>query len=165
MCEPDGGQANTLVPPDEIVIRLCFSANRADALGQKRPQHADPETGFLYEEAVQMQDLTKRGFSLQRAHLYQVERAHEAERRLRERHADAEIRLQGGVASQVSTIHAIADDDGSRVFSVRPDEREGDPSHAMVRSELPKSKLLKFRPLLLQCFSAVQPIEDLVPAD
>ncbi|WP_279362202.1 hypothetical protein [Xanthomonas sacchari] len=119
---------------------------------------------MLYEEAVQMLDLTLRGFSLQRLFLYAVEQAQNAERVMQERRPENEVELQGGVVARVSAVHAILDDNGAAVFQVQAHPTETDPSHAMVLSGLPKSRLLKFRKSLVACFAALTPITELCGA-
>jgi len=146
---------------EERVLRLCFRANANAILGLQRPRHTDPDTGRLYEDAVQMRDLMLRGFSLQRIALYSVAQGERAAAEQQARKPDGDVQLLGGVVAQVSNVHAIVDDDGVQVFEVQAHPTNDDPSHAMVKSSLPRSKLLKFRPTLVACFDPVAPLSEL----
>lgn len=160
-----GETDETVVGSHETVVRLCYRTSKVGTLGVQWPEHADPNTGLLREESMQMKDLTERGFSVQRTELYSVRDARRAEQKLRERHPTAAIELEGGVCAPVGSIHAIADDLSGQVFLVEPRPKDEDPAHAVVLSKLPRSKLLKYRKVLLASFCRVRPIEELVAAE
>jgi len=140
-----------LVDEREDVCRLCFSADVPISRHDNHPNQIDPLTGRIRLEEISWEDLSSKGFSLQRRHLYSLEKAiREAERRDNAKSeklsVNAGYKLAGVLIVRVARINEILHE-GVKAFSVYATPQPGDPGHAEIRvgAHCRKHDLLKFR--------------------
>lgn len=170
MGEIAGGSAVVvpLVSEEEMVCRLCYKAGIPITVDGKYPDDIDPTTLTLRESQISQQDLTKRGFSVQRLSLYSRQLAmDEPERRERDRKQRGKPRagfaLQGVLLGHVAEIHAVRGAAGEQVFRVYETPNSDSVAHAEIKLApgVSGSQYLKWRKLLSDRLGTRQPISVL----
>ncbi|WP_157499838.1 hypothetical protein [Lysobacter sp. Root983] len=133
----------------------------------------DPETGLILLEEISWQDLTERGFSVQRKTLYSEAEAIQFAEERKEFRAQkgkvSEYILTGALIACVRAVHEIkADEDGSQTFRVLQTPREGQPGHAEIRIadhiaqvRVSKDRMLKYRLELCNALGPLRPSSDI----
>lgn len=159
-----------LVPDHEVVCRLCFKAGIPITIDQKYPDEIDPSSGKIRATQISQQDLTKRGFSLQRVALYsrQLAAAQPARKELARKARNLEpagFVLQGVVSGRVEDIHAVRDDGGQVIFRVYATPNDDSDAHAEVKFApgVKGSEYIKWRVVLADILGTLQPVESLPP--
>lgn len=126
----------------ETIARLCLSAS-VPIVDNKYPNQIDPETGFIRLEEISHREL-RRGFSVQRLHLYSLKDALQmvADRKARklEKGIVADYLLAGVLLCKVTEVHVIGDAAGTEVFQVLPKPLDGQPGHAEIHFKSPIKK-------------------------
>lgn len=160
-----GGAVRALVDDAESVCRLCYKAGIPITQDQQYPDEIGPEDQMIRIGQISKQDLTKRGFSVQRVSLYSRQQAlAEPARRERSRQDKGKGRagfvLQGVLLAQVSRIHSIGNDEGVRVFNVYQSPNDGGQAHAEIffNKTMQSSQYLKWRIELRNVLGKLQPL-------
>lgn len=155
-----------LVEPHEDVCRLCFAADLPVFRNVGQPNQVDPETGLIHIQEISWQDLSEKGFSLQRRALYSLAEAlAEADRRDAAKSLakgqPVGYRLAGALIARVNAINGIADDNGQQIFQVHATPLELQPGHAEIKitEGLGKDVFLKFRIKLRDVLGVMQEAE------
>jgi hypothetical protein len=159
------GAARALVDDAEDVCRLCYKAGVPITIDKKYPDEIDPETNMIRVGQISKQDLTQRGFSLQRTSLYSRRRAlAEPARRERLRSERGKVPagfvLKGVLLTRVARIHNIVDGTGAKVFSVYATPNDESEAHAEILfdTKVPNSEFLKWRLELRDALGILQPV-------
>ncbi|WP_155413169.1 hypothetical protein [Xanthomonas arboricola] len=157
-----------LVPDHEIVCRLCFKAGIPITVDKKYPDEIDPSSGKIRATQISQQDLTKRGFSLQRVSLYsrQLAAAQPVRKELARKERGLEpagFVLQGVVSGRVKEIHAVRDGGGRTIFCVYATPNDDSDAHAEVKFApgVKGSEYIKWRVVLVDLLGTLQPVESL----
>lgn len=163
-----GGAARALVDDAEDVCRLCYKAGIPITQDGQYPDEIDPDNQMIRVGQISKQDLTKRGFSLQRVSLYSRQRAlAEPARRERARQDrgknHAGFVLKGVLLAHVGRIHRIGHNQGVRVFNVYESPSDESQAHAEILFEktVPGSQYLKWRVELRDVLGRLQPVTAL----
>lgn len=158
--------AAVVVDDEEDVCRLCFAAAIPISRDNQHPNQTD-EDGYIRLEEIAWNDLSKKGFSLVRRHLYSVAKGEaEAQRRdakRREKGQDARYQLAGTLIARAGGIAAITNDQGHQVFRVLATPTEQEEAHAEVRfvQDIARHEWLRFRQDLRLVLGTVRDKSDL----
>lgn len=168
MAPMPGGASLALVDDAESICRLSFKAGIPIVVDGQHPDDVDPKDQMIRVEAISKQDLTKRGFSLQRVSFYSREMAlAQPEARELKRVADGKPKagyvLQGAFLARVSKIHGIVSNGGAQVFTVYESPTAQNPAHAEIRIDpgAKGSDFLKWRLELRRALGKLQPVTAL----
>ena len=148
------GAAIKVLDDGERVARLCFSAD-IPIVDNKFPNQIDQKTKLIRLEEISYREV-KRGFSVQRIHLYSLREAQnlvdERERRKQEKGVVANYLLAGVLACKVERVHAIVSADGIPVFQVLAKPLDGQAGHAEIhfKGAIKKEDFLEHRLALQQ---------------
>lgn len=164
-----GGVAESmpLVADDETVCRLCYKAGVPITVDQQFDD-VDPASGRLRAVQISKQDLTIRGFSLQRVAMYSRQIASdEPARRERDRKEKGKERagfvLQGVLLGNVEQIHAVRGEGGEPIFRVYATPNDASAAHAEVKLApgVKGSQYIKWRVVLADILGTLQPVHSL----
>lgn len=146
--------AHTPVNLQENLIRVIY-----------RPDHVD-NNGRLLENAIPSQDLTGRGFSVQRQSYVKKEKI----QGMIDNYVNkkAERSFHSLAKAPCKAVRALHDEQNNQIFCVIDDANEPeDAGHAIIlcARPYPQSKLKKLRTQLLEVFSSLYSFEELFPSE
>ncbi|HXE09632.1 MAG TPA: hypothetical protein VN612_17140 [Acidobacteriaceae bacterium] len=148
----------------EDVCRLCYKAGVPITIDGKYPDEIDPETNMIRVGQISKQDLTRRGFSLQRTSLYSrrkalAEPARREQLRSEKGKGPAGFVLKGVLLTRVGRVHNIVDGTGAKVFSVYATPNDESEAHAEILFDItvPNSEFLKWRLELRDALGILRP--------
>lgn len=154
-----------LVDDKEEICRLCFSA-QIPIVDDVYPNQIDPVSGQIRLEEISLRKV-RRGFSVQRRHMYSMAEAlaiaRAADARWKTKGKEADYQLAGFLLASVAAVHSISED-GSRVFAVYSKPEPGEPGHAEIHiavEGMAKDKFIKYRTELQLALGQIQPPEAL----
>jgi len=163
------GTAEILVDDQETVCRVSFVADHPISRDGVYSEMYDPETRLIRLEEISLDDLNKSGFSLQRVMLYTQADAHKHAERSNVSKSEkfgrnVNFRVAGGHFFNVSSVHAIENADGKRIFKVLESPMDGQPAHAEILAveKVTNSQKLKYRKLLRDVLG---PLKDVALLD